>query len=234
MFKSESNLNQVSFTQYFFDWSDTKSRANFSLIVLCIVYIVGILGIVINIDQRFIYLTPVNLLFSLLVVLLNHRNWQFKHVLFMLLCLCVGFFSEVIGVNTGLIFGEYSYGPVLGIKVWETPLIIGVNWLLLVYASNTLINHILPSLNTILKSILAAALMVILDIFIEPVAISMEFWDWEADFIPLQNYLAWFGIAFLLGLCFHFLVKDNRNIVAIGLFILQFLFFIILGITEVV
>jgi putative membrane protein len=42
-----------------------------------------------------------------------------------------GFFIEAIGVNTGLIFGNYVYKTTLGWKFLETPLIIGVNWILL-------------------------------------------------------------------------------------------------------
>jgi putative membrane protein len=38
-----------------------------------------------------------------------------------------GFFIEAIGVNTGLIFGNYVYKTTLGWKFLETPLIIGVN-----------------------------------------------------------------------------------------------------------
>src|SRR5689334_23098853 len=36
--------------------------------------------------------------------------------------------AEVIGVATGAIFGAYSYGEVLGFKLLEVPLIIGLNW----------------------------------------------------------------------------------------------------------
>jgi putative membrane protein len=42
---------------------------------------------------------------------------------------------EVVGVKTGLIFGEYKYGSTLGIKLFEVPLIIGFNWVFVILGS---------------------------------------------------------------------------------------------------
>ena len=40
--------------------------------------------------------------------------------------------TEAIGVNTGLLFGTYEYGANLGFKIFGVPLIIGVNWTVLI------------------------------------------------------------------------------------------------------
>ena len=37
--------------------------------------------------------------------------------------------------------------------------------------------------------------MVTLDFLIEPVAIELGFWQWHADKIPFENYVAWFILA---------------------------------------
>lgn len=232
MHSSESKSNSLSIWGDLGDHPILKSKGGISMLVLIIVYTVGIIGIVSQIDERFILLTPVNLLLSLLIILLNHRNWKTSHTIFMVFCFLFGYFIEVLGVNTGIIFGQYSYGKVLGFKIWDTPLMIGVNWLILVYASCTLVNHIFRTLSSsLLKAFLAASLMVLLDILIEPVAIALGFWFWETEHIPLQNYLAWFGIAFILCYIFQLFLKDNLNFVAVILFFLQFAFFLIIGLT---
>ena len=41
--------------------------------------------------------------------------------------------------------------------------------------------------------------MVLLDIMIEPVAIELDFWQWEGGNIPLQNYLMWFIVALFMN-----------------------------------
>ena len=73
-------------------------------------------------------------------------------------------------------------------------------------------------------------LMVGLDFLIEPVAISLDFWSWEYDIIPLQNYIGWFVIAFILQLIFlNVLDKAEKNIVAVSLFGWQIMFFGVLN-----
>lgn len=196
-----------------------------AIAILTIVYLVGIAGILGDIHPQFIYLTPLNLLFSMALVLWHHEGWKPAHVIFCIICFTVGLVSEIIGVQTGLIFGEYTYGPVLGLKIWDTPVLIGLNWLMLVYCSSVLVNGVLPQLHYFLKAILAAAAMVGLDFFIEPVAVAYDFWSWENEHIPVQNYMAWFLIALVLCMLFQKMVGRQINKVAVALFILQLVFF---------
>ena len=156
-----------------------------------------------------------------------------------------GFFIEVIGVHSGIIFGKYWYGQTLGTKVLGVPLVIGANWLLLIYCSTTITQKIFEILkkklpqnllfNSIfLKSIFASSLMVCLDYLIEPVAIHLDFWHWQNEQIPTQNFQAWFLIAFLLNYIF---LKGNfakSNSLAILIFILQFAFFISINIFNTI
>tara|TARA_B100000902_G_C27108333_1_gene812280 strand:+ start:33 stop:506 length:474 start_codon:yes stop_codon:yes gene_type:complete len=101
-----------------------------------------------------------------------------------------GFFVEVAGVKTGLLFGEYIYGTYLGVKFLEVPLIIGVNWLLLVFCTYGLAQKFFN--NNFVKIIFASFLMVLLDLVIEPVAIKLDFWSWTGFHVPIQNYFMWF------------------------------------------
>ncbi len=207
------------------------SYSSIAIAILSILYIIGIVGIALPIHPDFVLLSPVNLMVSLLVMLVFHPKWGRGSILFLVLCYLVGQTAEIIGVQTGLLFGEYYYGPVLGPKWAETPFMIGVNWVILVYASGVLSNLWLKGKSWFSKASFGALLMVVLDFFIEPVAMDIDLWQWPGlSAAPLQNYLAWFGIAFINHTLFQYFLKDVKNKVALALLILQFLFFILLNI----
>nr|MDA3822074.1 carotenoid biosynthesis protein [Bacteroidales bacterium] len=141
---------------------------------------------------------------------------------------CAGILIEIIGVKTGVIFGSYAYGPTLGIKILHTPIVIGVNWLMLVYGSLYITSQFIDV--RYFRIVIASVLMVIYDFALEPVAIALEMWDWAGP-VPLQNYIAWFIISFLL---IWFADKtglvNKRNKIAAPLFYIQLGFFIVLNI----
>ena len=195
-----------------------------------VLHLIGVWGLTTNRIPQFKYLTPVHLLFSTVLILIFHHSFKGKFWLFTLFTYLFGLGAEVIGVQTGLLFGSYQYGAVLGYKIWGTPLIIGVNWLMLVYSSGMVINYLWSKGPWILKGISAASLMVVLDYFIEPVAMKMDFWSWPNNEVPLQNYIGWFMIALPLTLLFQKWFDDQQNRVAIVLFATQFTFFVILNI----
>ncbi len=147
--------------------------------------------------SSFIDLTPLNLILTAILLLIFHPNWNRGQIFWVVLAFAVGYSIEVAGVHTGVIFGEYSYGEVLGFKLLEVPLTIGINWMVLVYASGAVLVFWKGKL--LVKALVMATLMTLLDFLIEPVAIYWGFWTWEEVDVPLQNYGAWWIIAF--GLC---------------------------------
>ncbi len=199
---------------------------------MLILYTVGIVGILMPIHPDFILLTPLNLLVSIGLVLWHHDGWERKTVAYLLLAYAVGFLAELFGVQTGLLFGDYAYGAVLGPKVWGTPLMIGVNWVMLGYCAGVCSNALLGERSFWLRGTLAALLMVGLDVLIEPVAMAYGFWSWEGDTVPLRNYLGWLAVALPLELLFAYWHPRLRNKVGVALFLLQLVFFASLLISE--
>lgn len=197
---------------------------------LSILYVVGIIGIVTKIHPSFIFLTPLNLLISLAIVLIFHQKWNSNIVFYLIFAYFVGFITEVFGVQTGLLFGHYIYGNVLGPKIWQTPLMIGINWVLLSYSIGVTTNYLLPQKHWFFKGFLAALLMVGLDVLIEPVAVRYDFWTWKSGAPPLQNYIGWFAVSLPLLCIFTKTHGSVYNKVAVALFILQILFFSFLNI----
>ena len=72
---------------------------------------------------------------------------------------------------------------------------------------------------------MGATLLVLIDVLIEPVAIAEDFWKWEAVQVPLRNYVAWWGIGFLMLQYFHRLPDRPTNPMALPLYLIQFAFF---------
>jgi putative membrane protein len=203
-------------------FSFTSNQAG---VILIILHLVGIIGILSSFRSYIVALTPINLLISSLFIFLFHPKCDGKFVLFFLVAFIVGMSSEWIGVHTGYLFGNYTYGKVLGPGVDGIPYIIGINWFMLSVCMATFSNYIKSSV--LVKSLIGALLMVLMDYIIEPVAIKLGFWTWYGAAIPITNYITWFFIAFLIQWMYHS-QKNQNNPIATSLILSQVFFFLIL------
>jgi bisanhydrobacterioruberin hydratase len=204
-----------------------RSSATFQRIIFIIVplmHLAGFLGLQLSATQSlFKAFVPFHLLTSVAVLLIFHTDWNRPAVLFCLIAYFVGFLIEALGVYTGVIFGHYHYGATLGPKVLNVPLVIGANWLTLIYSAGVIANQ-WHSANWI-KALLAAGMVVGIDTLIEPVAIRLDFWSWVGGTIPFQNYVAWYIISFGLLWLFYKLPFSKQNRMAGLLLACQAVFF---------
>jgi uncharacterized membrane protein len=203
-----------------------QNRFRFSLFLLVAVYAVGIVTVLLGHADSLMTLTPFNLLFASGILLYNAEGIGKKYLAWFALIALVGYLLEVAGVLTGLVFGEYVYGATLGIKPLGVPLIIGLNWAILVFATAALVRHF--QWPTWLKVAAAASLMLAYDFLLEPVAIRFDFWSWGGGAIPVQNYAAWWLIGFFMLLGTFYFVKNLKNRLAVYVIGIQVLFFLIL------
>ena len=204
------------------------NKSTISIAILIILYAVGIIGAKTGIFGNILALTPLNLSVSLALLLWNHEKWDNNFLAAIIFVAVAGFFVEVAGVKTDVIFGEYAYGPTLGWKWLDVPLVMAVNWLILVYCAAAVVGR-RTEWDIWLKAFAGAVIMVSMDFLIEPVAIRYHFWHWADVAVPTQNYLAWGLISFGLMMLFHRLVPPIKNPVAIVLFLLQIIFFVALN-----
>ena len=118
----------------------------------------------------------------------------------------VTFAAEAVGVATGVVFGEYAYGPTLGWQAWNVPLIIAFNWVMVVNGAVCIARRIgrfgTEGGGRLALPLLAGAIAAAFDWIMEPVAIRLDYWTWAGGGIPLQNYVAWFVLAAALA-AFH-------------------------------
>jgi putative membrane protein len=196
-------------------------------IFLSVFYGVGLLGHFLpSTRPLMLTVTPYFLfVFALIPLVPVVRERRYGVYLWALATLVITFFLEALGTHTGLIFGPYSYGPTLGLKLFQVPIVIALNWLIVIMAVLSLTASIRSSF---LAALLVGAGAVLFDFVMEPVAIALDYWTWQAVTIPLQNYLAWFGIAFATALVFR-LVRLRVDTRIPPLYVaVQFVFFLVL------
>ena len=203
---------------------DPKVSPHFWGCLIFFLHIVGIVGTILPATRALtVSLTPINLMVSLAILLFSF-DYSRRLITISLIIFAAGYLLEVAGVKTGILFGQYAYGPTLGFSVFDVPLVMGVNWVMLCLAFSAISLYFFQ--NFWLKVLTAALLMVMLDVLIEPVAIKLDYWQWEGDVIPFRNYLTWFiASAALNGLLLRFEVIQ-KNIIAIYLIMSQIIYFI--------
>jgi putative membrane protein len=135
-------------------------------------------------------------------------------------------FLEILGVATGAVFGNYTYGPTLGISILGVPLLIGINWTLIIMGTATLVERLTD--NSWLVASGTAAITVVFDWIMEPVAIALDYWWWSSTTIPLQNYIAWFVIAFVFAMIFSRMKLKTASSIPSQIVVVQALFFSLL------
>ena len=167
-----------------------------------------------------------NIFLSAMLVLFSEKI-QLKSLLVFGVIFLSGYLIELIGVQTGLLFGSYVYLDAMGPLIFGTPIIIGATWYAVVVGAVSIIRPL--KLNIFWKAVMSGILATVMDLLIEQVAMNYGLWQWEGDTVPLYNYICWF----LFGSLFAFIYLKstvNQNQTARYLYWIWLLFFLILTI----
>ena len=196
----------------------------YALIAIWAFQIFGAIGILFWNREWFINMTPFTLLMYFLI--LYYKNWgDRKKIIFLLLTFSFGILSEIIGVNTGLIFGSYKYGQTLGFQIMNVPMVMGIIWVNTTLICGTIANQ--AKVQMPLRILIAISLILLLDAFIEPIAPRIDMWrfDHENGLAPLSNYITWAAIALPLQSYFIFYKLKFDIALSSSLYVSQLLFF---------
>lgn len=203
-----------------------------TLSIISIFYLVGVVGHSLKSTLPYmILLTPwVLASFGILTVCISfliekEESDVGKSILWLGIVYLLTYFIEVIGVSTGMVFGSYTYGSTLGLQILDTPIVIGLNWTIVVLGITLGVQKFIK--NPLGISLIVGILSVGFDFVLEPLAMSkLDYWSWEAGFVPIQNYIAWFITASLFSLLYvRFVNRPIKNWIIPGYVIIQFLFF---------
>lgn len=108
---------------------------------------------------------------------------------------------EIIAVKTGLPYGNFTYGGLLGPKLFDlVPVTVLLAWTPLVLGVLAVLTTIKPPWQ---RAIVATVSLVVIDMVLDPAAVHIGFWAWDIPGfyygVPLINFAGWVlsgGIAF--------------------------------------
>ncbi|QLG44166.1 carotenoid biosynthesis protein [Costertonia aggregata] len=200
-----------------------KHKISLSIGIVWLFHISAIVGITLGNLDWFIEKTPLNLSLCLFLFIITYPVDNIKKILAFAIFFSGGMFAEWLGVNYGVLFGNYEYGSNFGPKLDGVPYLIGTYWALLTYITASILNY--SSLQDWLKILLAAILMVLLDFFMEHSAPIFDFWKFEGGIAPLENYIAWFGLALLFQIILKAFKIRGERLFATHLYLAQLVFF---------
>ncbi|WP_018616266.1 carotenoid biosynthesis protein [Segetibacter koreensis] len=217
------------------------NRFTVATFIAILFHVSGFIGMFTSKSNWFVDNTPLNLLIMFALILWTDKGKNASFLAFFLICFAVGMLTEIIGVNTSLLFGEYEYGKVLGTGILDVPWLIGINWFTVMYCSGVVIAHLhrqieqkssaaeillTPRVKLLSFIFDGALLATFFDFVLEPVAIKLGYWKWlGSGSIPFSNYLCWFLISSLLLTVFKLLSFPKHNQFAVHLLIIELLFF---------
>lgn len=182
----------------------------------------AIIGIQLGYEKWFIEKTPVNLTILLLALVLYYPLGNLKTWGVFLLIAVLGLTAEWIGVSEGVPFGKYSYGANFGPKFWGVPWLIGVFWAVLSMVSYSISRRLLKE--SVLSPLLAAALMLLLDLLMEQSAPRFDFWAFDGE-PPAENFISWFALALIFqGILGSFRIRGDF-LISLHIFLAQWVFF---------
>ncbi|MBT5507734.1 MAG: carotenoid biosynthesis protein [Flammeovirgaceae bacterium] len=200
-----------------------SSRSSLFICALYIIHLSALIGVHLGYIQWFLSKTWA-ILFLIFLVLWDGLpkksikiSWPIPAVFF------IGFIAEWLGVKFGFLFGNYSYGANLGMKLDNVPIIMGINWVILSLATRGIIQRFfkLP----IMKILVSSVLMVSLDVLLEPLAPQLDYWSFDTMVAPLSNYIGWLIYSILIQSLLELVQFKGHFKISLHILIIQLLFF---------
>jgi putative membrane protein len=115
-----------------------------------------------------------------------------------------GFAAEVVGVHTGVPFGDYAYTGGLGASVAGVPLVIGLAWAMMAWPAMCVAARITTTMWPRIGTAVAA--LASWDVFLDPQMVDAHHWRWRhthphlpgIDDVPLSNFVGWLLVSLVL------------------------------------
>ena len=141
---------------------------------------------------------------AVLVILYNAWGFRRTSATFFIVA-GLTYFTELLGVTTGIPFGKYHYSAVLQPQLAGVPVLIPLAWMMMLppaWAVGRLITR--KSGRSPAFVLVSALAFTAWDLFLDPQMVAWGFWQWEIPGqyfgIPLSNYLGWIIVSIVLSL----------------------------------
>ena len=205
------------------------NKKNISIFIIWLVHISGLLGMVFYDLDFFAGYTSINLFLMSIILFANIKLNNKNQIFSLLLIFLIGMFSEFIGVNYGLIFGEYIYGNNLGFKLFGVPFLIGLNWVILTVICANIASILIKNNSIIQIIILGTLLMLLMDFVMEPIAPKLDLWRFKNLVVPTSNYIGWLIISILTQTIYNIQFMEKEVKLSFNLYTAIFTFFVTLN-----
>lgn len=199
------------------------SRSTLFICALYIIHLSALIGVYLGYIQWFLSKTWA-ILFLIFLVIWDGLpkksikiSWPIPAIFF------IGFIAEWLGVKFGFLFGDYSYGANLGMKLDDIPIIMGINWVILSLATRGIIQRFFKF--PVIKILVSSVLMVSLDVLLEPLAPRLDYWSFDTMVAPLSNYMGWLVYSILMQSLLELVQFKGHFNISVHILIIQVFFF---------
>ncbi|HEY3715165.1 MAG TPA: carotenoid biosynthesis protein [Jatrophihabitantaceae bacterium] len=118
----------------------------------------------------------------------------------------VGLSAEVVGVHTGVPFGDYSYSESLGWQVAGVPIIAGLAWTMLAWPAALVARRLAGSAP--MRVLIGGWALASWDLFLDPQMVAAGHWRWAhpdphlpgVPTVPLTNFAGWLLVSMAISL----------------------------------
>lgn len=156
-------------------------------------------------------------------------GWK-RSLLVLIPAFVIATISEILGVNYGLIFGNYHYTGILGFEIGGFPVLVGVTWASILYTAYCITDILIPirirKTDSLIQrlpvylvlAMIAAFATTAWDMMIDPVAVDQGWWIWERggayvpyieNGVPIQNFVGWWSVSFVCQILFRFILNAD-------------------------
>jgi putative membrane protein len=164
-------------------------------------------------------IVALNVLSSLAFALIDGaRHYRVRGILvFAAICALIGNIAENLGISTGFPFGHYYFTSLMGPKLFQVPVLLGLAYIGMAYISWTLARQIAGSATHLLAvPITGSFIMVAWDLAQDPVwGTVLHGWVWLEGGpwfgVPISNYFGWYATVFVMYLVFALYLRRNRQ-----------------------
>jgi putative membrane protein len=126
-----------------------------------------------------------------------------------------GFAAEVVGVHTGVPFGDYRYTGGLGTDVAAVPLVVALAWAMMAWPAMCVAARLTTGRPA--RAAVALAALATWDVFLDPQMVDARHWRWlhtdphlpGIDDVPVSNFGGWLLVSLVLMTAAHIVIRDG-------------------------
>ena len=124
-----------------------------------------------------------------------------------------GFVVEVLGVHTGVPFGDYHYTGGLGVSLFGVPVVIAFAWPMLAWPAALAARRLCRSFAA--RVAVGAWALAAWDLFLDPQMVAAGHWTWAdpgahlpgVASVPLTDYAGWLVVSALMSLALQSVLR---------------------------